>query len=89
MQKSFGDVLGHGHVEGSVDPEDKGHAAAEPEGSALASEGDIKTLKKAAKGLLWSQVRMCFVAAGVTVPDKARDCFINVGQSPSPPWRRN
>lgn len=79
VQMSFGEALAHGHVEGSVDPEDEGKVE-EPDGTALASEGDIKTLKEAAKGLLWSQVRMCFVAAGVPVPDKARDCFVHVGQ---------
>lgn len=80
VQISFGEALGHGHVEGSADPEDEGKAE-EDVGTALASEGDIKVLKDAAKGLRWSQVRMCFVAAGVPVPDKARDCFATVGQS--------
>lgn len=80
VQSSFGDVLGHGHVEGSADPEDEGTTTSdEPEGSAMASEGDIKTLKEAAKGLLFAQVRMCFVAAGIPAPERKQDCFASVG----------
>ncbi len=77
VQMSFGDALGHGHVEGSADPEDEGRT---DEGDvSLASEGDIKTLKEAAKGLLFAQVRLCFVAAGIPAPDKKADCFAVVG----------
>jgi hypothetical protein len=78
-QESFGTALSHGHVEGSADPEDETLAAEDAEGMPLATEGDIKTLKEAAKGLLWRDVRMCFVAAGVPAPEKAKDCFVSVG----------
>lgn len=79
--QGFGEVLGHDHLEGSADPEDEGNAATdEPEGSVLAGEGDIKTLKEAAKGLLFPQVRMCFVAAGIPAPERKQDCFATVGR---------
>lgn len=80
VQTSFGDVLGHGHVEGSADPEDDGNLTDEPTGSAMATEGDVKTLKEAAKGLLFAQVRMCFVAAGIPAPERKADCFAAVGR---------
>jgi hypothetical protein len=77
-QTNFGKVLSHGHSEGSEDPEDetRGDSDVEP---ALAGEGDVKTLKEAAKGLLFAQVRMAFVAAGIAAPEKKAGCFDGVG----------
>jgi hypothetical protein len=79
-QESFGDPLGHGHVEGSEDPEDETHATGESDAPAMATEGDVKLLKEAAKGLVFAQVKMCFAAAGLPVPEKARDTWNGVGR---------
>lgn len=78
-QSSFGSPLSHGHVEGSADPEDETGTGDETE-TATATEGDVKTLKEAATGLLLKDVRMCFVAAGLPAPEKKQDCFANVGR---------
>lgn len=86
-QTNFGDVLGHGHVEGSADPEDEGDGVTDDQ-TAMASEGDVKTLKEAAKGLLFPQVRMCFVAAGIPAPERKQDCFAHVGHEAVAPLAR-
>jgi hypothetical protein len=78
-QSSFGKPLSHGHVEGSADPEDETTTGEETE-TAMATEGDVKTLKQAATGLVLKDVRMCFVAAGLPAPEKKQDCFANVGR---------
>lgn len=78
--EAFGDALPHGHVEGSADPEDEtltDEQTTEPE---MATEGDVKMLKEAAKGLLFRQVKMCFAGAGLPVPEYARSAWEGVGR---------
>lgn len=78
--QQFGDPLGHGHVEGSEDPEDETQAPDGSEAPAMATDGDIKLLKEAAKGLVFAQVKMCFVGAGLPAPEAARSCWQGVGR---------
>jgi len=78
--QQFGEPLGHGHVEGSEDPEDETQASGETDAPAMATEGDVKLLKEAAKGLVFAQVKMCFAAAGLPVPEKARETWDGVGR---------
>jgi hypothetical protein len=79
-QESFGEPLGHGHVEGSEDPEDETQATGETDAPAMATEGDVKLLKEAAKGLVLPQVKMCFVAAGLPAPTARASCWEGVGR---------
>lgn len=74
----FGAPLSHGHMEGSADPEDETLATEPTEAPEVTTEGDIKTLKEAAKGLLFPTVRMCFVAAGLPAPERKVNCFVDV-----------
>lgn len=76
----FGEPLSHGHVEGSADPEDETLETEQDEAPAMATEGDVKLLKEAAKGLVFAQVKMCFVAAGLPAPPAARGCWDAVGR---------
>jgi hypothetical protein len=77
---AFDEALSHGHVEGSEDPEDETQQPDETDPPAMATEGDVKLLKEAAKGLLFRQVKMCFAAAGLPVPEYARSAWEGVGR---------
>lgn len=76
---AFDAPLSHGHVEGSEDPEDETQTTDET-ATEMATEGDLKLLKESAKGLVFKQIKMCFAAAGLPVPEYARATWEGVGR---------